>query len=268
MKLAIFHVLMVIMLFFLYEIPHSFASIRCPEAPRQLGDDIIIEARGRIKTLGRLTDADLQGKVVSVTKDFFKEYPKAEKIVIAQQEVKPHVTSKLTKRGWFYLVNETTSKIRNIDSEVFAVLYVDGLALPGNIFTIPAESPGVLYRVTPSSDIFSIELEPIRKTLLSTIDEISTKIGKSKNEINIRQFTCARIEYDDEYGNHYRHFLSLRVFSEWQLRTQDMYENKNFFDDCKNDYERYKKHQAHFLEFWNDGTKRNMLAEKILSNLR
>jgi hypothetical protein len=58
-------------------------NVKCPEAPKMLAQDIIIDAKGRIEGLASLTGASLEGKVSVITKEFISKYKNNDKLLIS-----------------------------------------------------------------------------------------------------------------------------------------------------------------------------------------
>jgi hypothetical protein len=60
------------------------AEMTCPEAPKQIDKDVYVDGKTRIGAIGPFKAGEIDGKVTIIGNDLIKQYPKAEKIFIAQ----------------------------------------------------------------------------------------------------------------------------------------------------------------------------------------
>ena len=91
-------------------------SLKCPEAPRQLDKDIIIDAKGRIEGLAALTGASIEGKVSAITQDFISKYPNADKLLVAQMLMS--VTCETLKVSPSIQDSERLERINNVNTQI------------------------------------------------------------------------------------------------------------------------------------------------------
>lgn len=133
---------------------------------------------------------------------------------------------------------------------------------------IAALTPGILHDAREDGPaIFSIDVDAIYRMIVTTKRDVEDFTRPTETTLELSEYVCPRIEYDDEYGNHYRHFYSLRIFHNTPPRKGDMHESKLFYDYCEEDFAKYSGFKMGPLKSWNvDG--QNGLALVIKEEYR
>jgi hypothetical protein len=111
---------------------HATQAIKCPEAPRQIDKDILIDAKGQIGALGALTGASLEGKVSAISKDFISKYPNADKLLMAQLMMS--TVCETLKTTTSLSDAERLDRINSVNSQIM------------QLFTAPAPKPDARSR--------------------------------------------------------------------------------------------------------------------------
>jgi hypothetical protein len=201
---------------------------------------------------------------------------------INQSVSKPRIDAQLVfEDGVVSLINETDNASKNLSVAETVVVYAEVVGqggavlysfLPGGISKYALPAPGVLTEIDQGNVIYALDTANVHSNLKETSKLISENIANQYGyalhvKLDLRQFTCVKLEYDDDFGNNYQRYLSLRVFLNFDPRGQDMHESRFFFDQCVEDVERAKAEPDGEIESWTDGSGKNLLASAIIDDL-
>ena len=173
--------------------------------------------------------------------------------------------------GWVRLWAPEKGGVGNLDFKLYTMLYVTidkngSSLLPGNIFMIAADTPGIDYGVQENNDVvFAVHATDLQFVVDDEARQLRKRLGT--NDVSVSEFMAVQLEYDISFGNHFRNFVSVRVFSDKPFIKDNAYLTKHLFDDTKSDYEKNVKLDDHHLVGWQDDSGRDAFVEKVMSNI-
>jgi len=172
---------------------------------------------------------------------------------------------------YFNLINTTKGEIRNLRSDYIVTINLwlslkDGYEGGAYGTTLYSKSPGVPVFISDGEVLFSLDVDSIHQSLNAAIEELKPFLNLEREQ-KISLTTSVKLEYDDAFGKSYRHFLSLRVFSEQPLMGRNMHDNAQLYQDDMRWLKNTLGKERMELRQWNlDG--KSGLAAKIKSFIR